>query len=616
MSTNANTQIPFSIDYIEVPKHCYLYNSKKTLDASFSTSLKAYIAEHYTYLDNVEVLNKPINTKINGWNVHYWLFIFYSKKQPSFIRGYNFPNEELKYGYLLIFEIKDPSGNMYLAINKKNISIPDKIIGSYIDEIKQEEFVRIIINQKSILKKISLSNLDTSEFAIRRTSAEAKDIARSFSVLTASNKKINSLQAVNSNILYSIILGASRINEIGEELSVDDFTIWVIGLIKKIRSSLQPGLFIDNFAITESFSNHYNKLKAETILLTKYALLEKIEAHEVLKNAYKKDGSEIKTHLGFDNILDLLLQIENAFDVSNNKFEIPLKNKTSFICDLVVTQTKIDLDSRDLKSIYFKIKESGEMVNLLQYLNNSQQFIVSFVDSKWKYENKSLYQENYPVGRANEFKSLFKSVPSLNVTDSEKGDYLPQYIEFGNNSIFKKIVDAVSTDNNIQYLVCDDMGNEWADFIGLGSNNLIYYHAKSSKYSPNKFSTSDFHIVVSQALKNIGYMFAPQKIHGSKFTKWSGVMSGSNIAKIQKIPRSKVASDFSVLLKTYTYSSNTKRKIIIVVNFIRKHTIYNEIDSFVQDKGKKNNIQFMWLLSSLYNNCIERNIDLEIWCRN
>ena len=63
----------------------------------------------------------------------------------------------------------------------------------------------------------------------------------------------------------------------------------------------------------------------------------------------------------------------------------------------------------------------------------------------------------------------------------------------------KKIIDDFP---EINFLICDDMGTEIADFIGIDSNNnkIIYIHCK---HSAKKLSASTFQDVCGQALSLI-----------------------------------------------------------------------------------------------------------------
>src|SRR3546814_14519464 len=63
---------------------------------------------------------------------------------------------------------------------------------------------------------------------------------------------------------------------------------------------------------------------------------------------------------------------------------------------------------------------------------------------------------------------------------SEKGVFANDQQSFSGGSVFQIVVDRIAEDCNI--LICDDLGDEWADFIGLstdGSPNMVsFYHAK------------------------------------------------------------------------------------------------------------------------------------------
>src|SRR3546814_21053572 len=90
-------------------------------------------------------------------------------------------------------------------------------------------------------------------------------------------------------------------------------------------------------------------------------------------------------------------------------------------------------------------------------------------------------------------------------SDLEKGVFANDQQSFSGGSVFQIVVDRIAEDCNI--LICDDLGDEWADFIGLstdGSPNMVsFYHAK---HGIRSLGASPFHEAVGQALKNLGRM--------------------------------------------------------------------------------------------------------------
>ena len=67
----------------------------------------------------------------------------------------------------------------------------------------------------------------------------------------------------------------------------------------------------------------------------------------------------------------------------------------------------------------------------------------------------------------------------------EKGTFTPTHTVFDPDSTFGVVVNSVANGDDV--LVCDDLGDEWADFIGLNSTSnprrISFYHAKHGNLS-------------------------------------------------------------------------------------------------------------------------------------
>jgi hypothetical protein len=78
------------------------------------------------------------------------------------------------------------------------------------------------------------------------------------------------------------------------------------------------------------------------------------------------------------------------------------------------------------------------------------------------------------------------------VTD-EKGSFTAAQVGFDPDSTFGVIERSIADGDEI--LVCDDLGDEWADFIGLNNSSstprITFYHAKHGDLS---LGAGQFHI--------------------------------------------------------------------------------------------------------------------------
>ena len=288
-----------------------------------------------------------------------------------------------------------------------------------------------------------------------------------------------------------------------------------------------------------------------------------------------------------------------VYNGTSKQYEI----KNNFDSSLILKKSKssIGVYGSKLKYIYIEYN-SGEIVNLLGRINKESLFIVSFQNIDIRYSTRTLFKDTKLLGNIDYFLKSIETSTALKSALSEKGNVVSASSSFDKTSLFGIIESTISSE---QYLLCDDFGDEWADYIGFTPNKTIrFYHAKSSS---KKYSASAFHDLVSQAIKNIGN-FDFNRDLTSKKIKISSFYSG---CKIKRLRKGKAASCFNDLKETYN-SPNIIREIVLVIDFFNKVDLENELKRLKAGKAKNQTIQILWLLSTLIGTCQERGINVRI----
>src|SRR5262249_10337785 len=150
------------------------------------------------------------------------------------------------------------------------------------------------------------------------------------------------------------------------------------------------------------------------------------------------------------------------------------------------------------------------------------------------YLDGTLYRDNNLTdGRS--FLLHVQSSAQLNNVTSEKGMFVEGQAAFDEDSIFGVIVDHIA--DRRELLVCDDLGDEWADFIGINDDaqpkTLSFYHAK---HGPLTLGASSLHVAVSQAIKNLGHLNPSDDEIGRKIETWEALYNNANVeTAIQRI---------------------------------------------------------------------------------
>ena len=97
---------------------------------------------------------------------------------------------------------------------------------------------------------------------------------------------------------------------------------------------------------------------------------------------------------------------------------------------------------------------------------------------------------------------LFPITGIENVTSEKGRGYNNDSTDFAQDSMFHVVETDVCA--NAQFVVCDDMGNEWADHIAINGDTISFIHSKCKGSS--SLSASNFLEVICQAIKNIGHL--------------------------------------------------------------------------------------------------------------
>jgi hypothetical protein len=186
---------------------------------------------------------------------------------------------------------------------------------------------------------------------------------------------------------------------------------------------------------------------------------------------------------------------------------------------------------------------------------------------------------------------------------------------FDANSTFGVIVNHIADG---ELLVCDDLGDEWADFIGVDDDSqpktLSFYHAKHDDLT---LGASALHVVVSQANKNLGRMNASDDEIAAKRDKWQSFYrnEGQETA-IQRIIGA-TALQFQAKLTNTIQSPDTIRRVFIVTTSLSRAQLEQQFETIRAGNAPSGHfVQLYTLLMSFFSACIEVNANGFVVCRD
>lgn len=158
-------------------------------------------------------------------------------------------------------------------------------------------------------------------------------------------------------------------------------------------------------------------------------------------------------------------------------------------------------------------------------------------------------------------------------------------------------------------MICDDLGDEWADFIGINTKGapptITFYHAKHGKLS---LGAGAFHISVSQAEKNLGRLALPKAAIEAKFDAWEKgpYKNSKTVTAIARLVRGGPKVDIEKQLARLRNSPEVVKRVSIVTSSLSKKAV-EEVFAGIKN-GKRPTahfVQLYWLLSSFFSACAE-----------
>jgi len=504
---------------------------------------------------------------------------------------------EVKFGYLLLIEYDN-----YLIISKKNISGLDKLINEYIDDLDYMTISRLFISDHTRFEKFSMHNMDVSDTVIRRRQVEALNLKNVLSTLGANKYILSGMRINEMNKRIAIAFNTSKINRLGQRVSLVQFFEFVTHVVDKLTAFNMQGSYLDSFSTPLSFEDNFSALQPTSILFNFNDLFQ--DPPDEAFFLYKGEQVPIEI-IELINDFDRFCSIR--IDTVNNRTIFKVKNKRARDLSLRIGRKGITLISNKLKKTILKFGE--EEIDLLTYVNKNQNFIITFADVETVYWSRKLFKDSRLMGNVDYLLSVLKPNASLSTIGTEKGVFSAASTEFDRNSIFGFIENHYF--DECDYIICDDLGDEWADYISIKDyDNIRFYHAKSDTLA---LSASKFHEVVAQAQKNLGNIFATDVMLHRKSDKWMTKYATSNIDRLRKGPS--VAESVNAYKRTL-YSPNTRKEVFIVVNFISKGRLGAELTRLAAGQMVEHQvIQILWLLSSLVSSCKEANTDVYIVCQ-
>lgn len=556
----------------------------------------------------VQYISEPIwgTLKNEGENTAYYGVCVFKVSDilPSFATNFIDKQSlyETKTGYFVLVVY-----NGYVAITMRNATMPLELKTLL---IPIDYTALAALNEKAVYSKISMKNLDSSSNVIRAKTLSANSLQSSMPYMGANRYAINTVNGKKGKKNFVVALSTSHIGEYGKTENILAFTKWAKLQIDAIHNEPNSEIkdFLSIFATPVSYSGMVDQLTPVSFLIFIQEIVDIIRDENCqirrIRSLREVSKEALKRYLEmlFSKTISLTAVPDSEKSYQSDRGDITIEKQSEGLA----------VKSKILRDIHiYGTPDNIYDGTLNQLINQENLFSVYFADTKLVYTNGSLFRDH---------KLLNSKELLLNVLDDDRLPALANVkTEKSEDSIFSIVEEEFSKqeDNEIKekYLICADLGTEWADHILIEKGKVTFFAEKCKKSID---SASAFQDVVGQALKNLGYFYPTEGDLKEKHNLWKKKHPDTEKNRLIYAPKGKGLSDAIEMWKENMNDPLYQKEMALVVNFIAKNDFKADLEKAQNEKDdaktKATTYQRLWILSSFANACIEVGVVPKIYC--
>jgi hypothetical protein len=542
---------------------------------------------------------------VNGIVAHITYACFPLESEPSFLSGSTL--REIRYAYLLLIEAGET-----IAVFRRNVEGVVQALSPFITHWKYEELGGLYAADNQAFERISLRTMSLAANVVRRRSLEADNLADSMAVSGVHRSIPNSFRTRGSKGIYTIAPGNARISRKDTRAELEELVQWVIttGEALNVASVNYSKSFLAEFCRAVPLEDLPTSTTPNAILFD-FSELRSIwemapaDYEFVLMGSPRaKEGrtlSESQVHALFARLDQVLLMDGDKITYTSKL------GKPRLIANIRVNKNSISVRSGLLERLI--VRSASEKIRLSAYANQENNFLITFSEPEYGYAERQLFRDATLLGSIDSLLRIFVPHSDLTAVFDEKAI---SRAEFQKGGIFRLVEDSLAPRG--AFLVCDDLGDEWADYICLDStaarSRLQFIHCKHGDKSS---SASALQEPIGQAVKNLSRMYRGSAEFASKIdNKWTLKYSTTNIERIR---RGAKAADLKKAFNAVLNDPNTERSVILVLSGLSIKQLRNEFDALTKGTARPHVSQLLWLLAGFMGACREHGVRAEIVCQ-
>jgi hypothetical protein len=510
----------------------------------------------------------------------------------------------------------------HVAIFKSALDLPAAFRKAHLRPVGNERVEAATARVSATFEQVRLRNMSGSKYTMRAKTLEADDL-RSVISPSGSNRYVPStFRTRDASIHYSVTPSTGRIASRSDRVGYQELVEWATEVIDRLTDRTATlSTFMKNFARPIDLSAMPPDLHPVAVAPDVAALSEAFfgEAPAV-RLVRDEDGQAVALDRG--DAEAVLNALSNTFEVRRVRGEWRMRDPRDGrkVGALRIGKTRIGFRLTDLpeaRDLHVEVLDSpaDTQESLKRYLDHNDLFTVLFNQIDVVYMEGSLYRDPSILEGGDRLLGYLQTDDALATTTSEKGAFSPAHTAFDPDSVFGLVSTSLSPQAEI--LACDDLGDEWADFIGVNSvtrpKTVTFYHAKHGEPS---LSASAFHVSVSQAIKNLQHLRLTVDTMNTKRTKWESTYNnGGQETQIPRIVKGSFALLQSRVAET-AGSPDTICRVHIVTDSLSRQAV---ADTLVAARNgtrpPAHFVQLYSLLMGFFSACAEVSAYPAVICR-
>jgi hypothetical protein len=559
------------IEDLAVAKSAAFFKTRKKLsdaavESVFTTLRTTYgVKAHNIFKHTREALGK------SKWSAICFLF----ETPPAFLDSTSEVRETLC-GYLMLVEYEN-----HVAVFSSRIGLPAAFKSIHFAPVPISRVEGAIATGNAVFHKMRMRNMSVSQYVMRNKTLEAPNLANVVGPAGSRRYAPQTYSVTTAGVQSTATPSTGRIAVRSDRVGQPELVVFASGVIDALRADpADVSPFIRTFARPMSITDALSSSQPITLAIDTNKLTDAVVGDNAMIRLVRMgDEGVALTAAELGNLaaeLDHALTIEGdgkrrsaklpgdddeAAAISLNKSRIALRSLTLGGADEI-----------EIETLEMPLGEDPDRRPLQQYLDEENAFVVLFDDVRLSYIDGQVFRDETMLDGGASFLRYLHADASLQAVTSEKGNFVAGQTVFDATSTFGAVVDHIAATDTT--LVCDDLGDEWADFIGIkevgGLTQVSFYHAK---HGDLEVSAASFHVSVSQAMKNLGNMSFPEERMAAKVQGWGETYNGPGQAtQIGRTMRSNGANLVDTFANART-APDALRRAIIVTSSLSKQAV-------------------------------------------